>query len=167
MSPNRGSTMAHRSYTLVNLESTGVSEVFGEGITSPPPHRTTIHSTLETKPQGTRPPGAVAWGMGLGSTAKKLQTVAEKAEQVYTRLNDLREEVEETQDAVRATREQVDALEVEVLEQRALVEALAEKQGIDVDAVIADAHIREAEGAGEGSGDAADASTDSDSSDSA
>lgn len=85
------------------------------------------------------------WGMGLGGTAKKLQKVAEMAEDVYARLNDLRDQVREMRETVGETKARVDALETETAEQRAILEALAEEQGIDVEAVTATAHIGEAE----------------------
>jgi methyl-accepting chemotaxis protein len=82
--------------------------------------------------------------MGFGSTAKKLQQVADMAEDVYKRLNQLRDQVEETRRTVVETSERVDTLERELAEQRAIVEALAEEQGLDVEAVTAEAHVVDA-----------------------
>jgi archaellum component FlaC len=87
--------------------------------------------------------------MGLGGTAKKLQKVTEMAEDVYTRLNDLRDQVIEMRETTQETKERVDRLERESAEMRALLEALAEEQGIDVESVSADAHIFEAEASDE------------------
>ncbi|ELZ82268.1 DUF5798 family protein [Haloferax larsenii] len=83
--------------------------------------------------------------MALGGTAKKLQKVAEMAEDVYKKLNELREQIVEVRETVTETKDRVDRLEAENAEQRAILEAIAEEQGIDLDAVIADAHITEAE----------------------
>jgi peptidoglycan hydrolase CwlO-like protein len=83
--------------------------------------------------------------MGLGSTAKKLQQVTDMAEDVYGRLNQLREQVHEMQQTTVETRDQVDDLTREVAEQRAIIEALAEKEDIDVAAVTADVHVVDAE----------------------
>lgn len=83
--------------------------------------------------------------MGIGGTAKKLQKVAEMGEELYKRINDLRAQVSEMRETVTATHERVDRLENEVAEQRAILKALAEHEGIDVDALIAEAHITEAE----------------------
>lgn len=83
--------------------------------------------------------------MGIGGTAKKLQKVAEMGEELYKRINDLRTQVAEMRETVTATHERVDRLENEVAEQRAILAALAEHEGIDVDALIAEAHITEAE----------------------
>ncbi|QIB74154.1 hypothetical protein GL213_08960 [Halogeometricum borinquense] len=93
--------------------------------------------------------------MGIGGTAKKLQKVAEMAEDVYARLNELREQLAEMRQTAQETRERIDRLETENAEQRALLEALAEQEGIDVEAVTANAHIHEAES------DADDAASDS------
>ncbi|WP_435182495.1 DUF5798 family protein [Halobellus sp. EA9] len=83
--------------------------------------------------------------MGLGGTAKKLQKVTDMAEEVYTRLNDLRDQVVEMRETTQETKARVDRLEAESAEMRALLEALAEEEGIDVESVTAEAHISEAE----------------------
>ncbi len=84
------------------------------------------------------------------------------AEDVYEKLNDLRQQLVE----VRETVERVDRT---AEDNRALLEAIANEQGIDVDAVLAEASIEEAErtddaGANVGSdaGASADASTTTD-----
>lgn len=79
---------------------------------------------------------ATVAGMGLGSTAKKLQTVADMAEKLYGKVNEIRKEVESVQESVAETESRVGALERDLAAQRALVEALAEKEGVDVDAVL-------------------------------
>ena len=83
--------------------------------------------------------------VGLGDTAKKIQTVADKAEKTYKRLEELREQVNQTRDTVNDTNERVSSLETELAEQRALVEAIAEESGVDVDAVLTEVVIQEAE----------------------
>lgn len=96
--------------------------------------------------------------MGLGSTAKKLQTVADIAEKLYAKVNEIRERVEAMQGAVQSTEERVATLERDLAEQRAIVEAIAETQDIDVDAVVAEvADEEDAEEAGD-AGAAGDAS---------
>lgn len=76
--------------------------------------------------------------MGLGSTAKKVQKLADTAEKLYTKLNELRDQVNEMRETLETTSERVAALETENAEQRALIEALAKEEGIDVDDVVAD-----------------------------
>ncbi|UPV99245.1 DUF5798 family protein [Halorussus gelatinilyticus] len=76
--------------------------------------------------------------MGFGSTAKKVQKLADTAEKLYSKLNDLREQVAEMRETLDSTSERVERLERENAHQRALLEALAEEQGIDVDGIEAD-----------------------------
>jgi len=92
--------------------------------------------------------------MGLGSTAKKLQKVTDMAEEVYNQLNELRTQIVELRTTVEATSDTVEELDRRVTEQEALLRALAEEEGVDVDAVLADVAIEDAEDA-EGAGDGA------------
>ncbi|WP_135830109.1 DUF5798 family protein [Halorussus halobius] len=73
--------------------------------------------------------------MGFGSTAKKVQKLADTAEKLYSKLNDLREQVAEMRDKLDSTSERVETLERQAAEQRALLEAIADEQGIDPDSV--------------------------------
>jgi methyl-accepting chemotaxis protein len=98
--------------------------------------------------------------MGLGSTAKKLQQIADMAEDVYARLNQLREQVVETRETVDETKARVEKMDHELAEQRAIVEALAEREGIDVDAITAEVHVVDAEAAANGDGDGDTPTTD-------
>jgi len=95
--------------------------------------------------------------MGFGSATKKISKVADMAEEVYKRLNELREQVQELRKTVRATHDRVDRLEATVERQTAVIEALAEEQGIDVDRVHAEAAIVEAEDTSEAPGPDTDA----------
>jgi len=83
--------------------------------------------------------------MGLGSTAKKIQKVADVADEVYTKVNELKAQLQELRETVEETNDEVDDLERELTEQRALLEAIAEQQGIDPHAASADALITDAE----------------------
>lgn len=74
--------------------------------------------------------------MGLGGTAKKLQKVANMAEDLYARLNDLREQLMGLRETVERTNTEVDHLRYEHEVTRALLERVAEQQGIDVDEVL-------------------------------
>ncbi|WP_251343425.1 DUF5798 family protein [Haloplanus halophilus] len=92
--------------------------------------------------------------MGLGSTAKKLQQIADMAEDVYARLNQLKEQVRETRETVDETKDRVDDLDRELAEQRAILDALADREGIDVEAITAEVHVVDAEDvAGDEEGD--------------
>jgi septal ring factor EnvC (AmiA/AmiB activator) len=77
--------------------------------------------------------------MGLGSTAKKIQKVADTAEKLYAKLNEMREQMVDMRDTLETTNERVERLEAENAHQKALIEALAHEEGIDVDEVLADA----------------------------
>jgi predicted nucleic acid-binding Zn-ribbon protein len=81
--------------------------------------------------------------MGLGSTAKKLQTVADRAEQLYTQVKDVQERLVGVEESTTETVKRVRTLERELAEQRALVEAIAEDQGIDVETLETDAVIED------------------------
>ncbi len=98
--------------------------------------------------------------MGFGDTAKKIQTLADRAERTYKKINELRDEVAETQTTVLDTAARVEALEVEMAEQRAVLDAVAEEVGVDLDRVSAEAHITDAEAAE--TGDAEDTDRDAD-----
>ncbi len=76
------------------------------------------------------------------------------AEDVYEKLNDLRQQLVE----VRETVERVDRT---AEDNRVLLEAVAREQGIDVDAVLAEASIEEAEAA-DGASAGTDTSTSAD-----
>ena len=70
--------------------------------------------------------------MGLGGTAKKLQKVVDIADELYEKLNDLREEVTEARNSIDETKDRVGEIEDELAEQRALLEKLAETEGVDL-----------------------------------
>lgn len=83
--------------------------------------------------------------MGLGSTTKKIQLLAERAEQMYNQVGELREQINELRDTVEETGRQVDTLEKRDERQWVILQAIAEEQGIDVDVVLADASIETVE----------------------
>jgi len=76
--------------------------------------------------------------MGFGSTAKKLQKVADLPDDLYTKVSELTQQLQSTQATVEATNDRVDELDRELAEQRALLEALADEQELDIDAVLAE-----------------------------
>jgi predicted nuclease with TOPRIM domain len=82
------------------------------------------------------------------------------AEDVYTRLNQLREQMSEMRETVVETRDRVDELDTELAEQRAILNALAEERGVDVEAITTEVHVADAEKAAvEDGGGAADDAT--------
>jgi outer membrane murein-binding lipoprotein Lpp len=97
--------------------------------------------------------------MGFGGTTEKLQKVASMAEDVYAKLNELR-------DQVQAMRETVERVDRRTAENRALLEALAAENDVDVDSVLTETAIEEAEDVptgeptGDGTADATSGPTD-------
>ncbi|WP_424015249.1 DUF5798 family protein [Halorubrum xinjiangense] len=95
--------------------------------------------------------------MGFGDTAKKIQTLADRAERTYKKISELRDEVDETQETVIDTSERVKTLENEMAEQRAVLDAVAEEVGVDLERVSTEAHITDAEESAAAKGGDADA----------
>ncbi|MDS0259282.1 DUF5798 family protein [Haloarcula sp. S1CR25-12] len=85
--------------------------------------------------------------MGLGSTAKKLQKVADIADELYAKVNEQREQLQELRGAVEETNTRVTEMDRELGQQRALLEAIAEEQGLDADEILTEAVIEDAEAA--------------------
>ncbi|MES3518160.1 MAG: DUF5798 family protein [Natronomonas sp.] len=84
--------------------------------------------------------------MGFGSATKKIQKVADMAEELYARMNELGEQILEMRETLQETHNRVAALENKIDQQQALLEALAAEQGIDVDRQLTRVAIDEAEG---------------------
>lgn len=72
----------------------------------------------------------------LGNAGKKLQKMVDLAEELYERMNQLREQLRELETTVEETNTTVQEIETEQTEQRALIEAIAAEQGVDVDSVL-------------------------------
>ncbi|ARS91267.1 DUF5798 family protein [Natrarchaeobaculum aegyptiacum] len=83
--------------------------------------------------------------MGLGSTAKKIQTLSESAEAMYKQVQQLQQRIVNLEGEVDDTHDTVKRLDHQVTEQRALLLAIAEEQGLDADAILADAAIDDAD----------------------
>ena len=85
--------------------------------------------------------------MGLGGATRKLQKVADMGEELYSRISELREQMLEVSETVQETNERVAALENKVDGQAAILEALAKKEDVDVDEILTEVAIEEAENA--------------------
>lgn len=83
--------------------------------------------------------------MGLGGATKKLQKVADMGDELYSRINELREQILEMRETVQDTNQRINALENKVDQQNAILEALAEKEGLNVDELLTEVAIKEAE----------------------
>lgn len=73
--------------------------------------------------------------MGLGSTARKLQTLSDTAEELYHKLGEILERVQGIEESIEDSRERVTAVEARLDRQEALLEAVAREHDIDVEAV--------------------------------
>jgi len=72
--------------------------------------------------------------------------LADLAEKMYKRINQMLEQLQDLKGTVEETGERVEQLERELEEQRTLLEAFAEEHNLDVDSVVTDAVIEDAEG---------------------
>lgn len=83
--------------------------------------------------------------MGLGSTTKKIQLLAERAEQMVKQVGELRDQIADLRDTVDETGQQVDDIAKQNERQWVVMQALAEEQGIEVDVLLAEASIETVE----------------------
>ena len=84
--------------------------------------------------------------MGLGSTAKKIQAVSDRAEQMYKQVQELQHRIVMLEEEVDDTHDTVKKMDHQLTEQRALLLAIADEQGLDGEEILAQAAIDEAEG---------------------
>ncbi|MFP8952356.1 DUF5798 family protein [Natrialbaceae archaeon A-arb3/5] len=99
--------------------------------------------------------------MGLGSTAKKIQGLSDRAEAMYKQVQQLQERIIRLEDEMDDTHDTVKRIDHQITEQRALLLAIAEEQGIDGEEILAEAAIDEAELEGEAAEDTDDETEDS------
>ncbi|KDE59562.1 hypothetical protein EL22_20320 [Halostagnicola sp. A56] len=83
--------------------------------------------------------------MGLGSTAKKVQTISDMAEKMYKQVQQIQQRIINLEEEVDDTHATTEELDRQLTEQRELLLAIAEEQGIDGEAVLADVAIDDAE----------------------
>lgn len=81
----------------------------------------------------------------LGNAGQKISRMVDLGETLYEKVVELREEVQALRETTQETRDRVADLEDEVADQRALLVALAEAQGLDVEAIQAAAETDGAE----------------------
>lgn len=98
--------------------------------------------------------------MGLGSTAKKIQSLSDRAEAMYKQVQQLQKRIISLEEEMDETHDTANRIDHQLTEQRALLLALAEEQGIDGEQILADAAIDEAELEAEESDATADETTD-------
>ncbi|GAD53237.1 hypothetical protein MBEHAL_1997 [Halarchaeum acidiphilum MH1-52-1] len=76
--------------------------------------------------------------MGLTSTANTVSKLSDLAEKLYKRVESVRQQVQAMSDTVDETNDRIAGVERELAEQRAIVEAVAAENGVDVEAVLDD-----------------------------
>lgn len=72
----------------------------------------------------------------IGGTKKRIQRLMKVVEESYKKVNELLERMDTLQTDLETTSDQVDHIEYEVAEQRVLLEAIAEAQGLDVNELL-------------------------------
>jgi chromosome segregation ATPase len=85
--------------------------------------------------------------MDIAGTKKKIQRATKVAEESYKKMNEMLERMQGMEEDLQTTSDQVDYMEAELAEQRVLLEAIAEEQGLAVDEVLGDADLPESPGA--------------------
>ena len=111
--------------------------------------------------------------MPFGGATKKIQQILDTAEELYNKVVELREQVMEVRETVQETNRRVATLENKLDQQGAILEALAAEEDLDVEALVTQVAIEEAEpddetgvevpGSGDGGGDGfSDGTTDAD-----
>lgn len=81
--------------------------------------------------------------MDIAGTKKKIQRATKVAEESYKKMNEMMEKIQLLQEDLETTSQQVDYIEYELAEQRVLLEALAQQQGVDVAQLLEDADLPE------------------------
>ncbi|MEF8813991.1 MAG: DUF5798 family protein [Halovenus sp.] len=84
--------------------------------------------------------------MDIAGTKKKIQRAKKVTEETYKKMNELMERMQKLQEDLETTSHQVDNIESELAEQRVLLEALAEGQGVDVETLLAEADLPDPSG---------------------
>ncbi|AGN00875.1 hypothetical protein L593_04630 [Salinarchaeum sp. Harcht-Bsk1] len=83
--------------------------------------------------------------MGLGGTAKKVQKLADTAETLYEQIKDLQRRMVNLEESVDESTARLDRLEKENEKQRLILEAIATEHDVDVESLLAESAIDEAE----------------------
>lgn len=84
--------------------------------------------------------------MPFGDTAKKIQQLSNAAEELYGKMNEMREQLQSLKERVEKTDEAIGRMDRELDEQRVILEAIAEEHDIDVEGLVAELEEAETEG---------------------
>ena len=85
--------------------------------------------------------------MDIAGTKKKIQRATKVAEESYKKMNEMLERMQGMEEDLQTTSDQVDYMEYELAEQRVLLKAIAEEQGLSVEEVLNDADLPDSPGA--------------------
>ena len=69
--------------------------------------------------------------MGLGSTARKIQTLSDRAEELYRKIGEVLERIQGIAETIEDTHDRLDDIDRRLARQEALLEAVAEANDID------------------------------------
>jgi septal ring factor EnvC (AmiA/AmiB activator) len=94
--------------------------------------------------------------MDIAGTKKKIQRATKVAEESYKKMNEMMEKIQQLQEDLATTSTQVDHMEHDLAEQRALLEAIADQHGLDVDQLLEEADLPAGPDAADGSETASD-----------
>ncbi|ADD06746.1 uncharacterized protein Nmag_3196 [Natrialba magadii ATCC 43099] len=83
--------------------------------------------------------------MGLGSTAKKIQGLSDRAEAMYKQVQQLQQRITNLEGEVDDTHDTVKRMDHQLAEQRQLLLAIADEHDIDGEQILADAAIDDAD----------------------
>ncbi len=83
--------------------------------------------------------------MGLGSTAKKIQGLSDRAEAMYRQVQELQQRITNLEEEVDDTHDTVKRMDHQLTEQRALLLAIADEHGLDGEQILAEAAIDDAD----------------------
>jgi septal ring factor EnvC (AmiA/AmiB activator) len=81
--------------------------------------------------------------MGLGSTAAKLKQLVSKVEQVFEQIQELRARVQELDETIDDMDQRLDRIDTRGKREEALLSALAEREGIDVESLVGESDPEE------------------------
>jgi predicted RNase H-like nuclease (RuvC/YqgF family) len=96
--------------------------------------------------------------MGLGSTAAKLKQLVSMVEQVFEQMKELRDRVQELDETIDDMDQRLDRIDARGKREEALLSAIAEKEGIDVESLVEEPSPRDS-AADQSAGDASESPT--------
>jgi hypothetical protein len=103
-----------------------------------PSRRRQVSATLPTDPRKGQNPGGRDAGMNISAVIERVQQIGDLLEKLIKQSNELRDRVIRLEENTEETSDRVAVLETKLDRQTALVERLAETEGVDPASVYAD-----------------------------